>query len=942
MVSISGLCKKYPGNEEPTLQDVSLTLPDTGLFFLVGKSGSGKSTLLAILGAMDFDYEGRVEVDGIDLKGLSETERADFRFRNIGFAFQDGKAREEESIYENLSKPLAIGNMTAIERREKILRRLEEIGLKDRSASRFRDLSGGEKKRISLVRALLCETPIMLLDEPMASLDPPMRKAILSLLEKEARGRLILVITHEKDEIPGSAGLFCLQDGKIATLRTPTSQGRADKKGFERRPFVGLPFLSSLLSSFWAKRRFLFVAIASLVVSLFSIIFSFLLSGGVKDALSATLTSFMKENALVVDLKEDTIGSTNYELVGYNDLLRIKREFPSFVLDVSPFYVTSLNDIFLNDQRISLSYRGRHVVLPEISLDSFLQFQTVEEAKMEKDIAVDTREIGYEEVILALDEESLTALYMMLFFEEPPYGMTEETLDDIRRRIWYEGLTLEIQASHGAWSYNLRHSYLVVDILQDESCYLLSPHSDFGEYFVSSVMQFQEVSEGEKNDSMPPWTLEKCYGLRLIPGKSGNFLSVFLKAEDFDDCTLCVLREKPYYVDSDAKTHNRIKVYRDYLSRISVSEVKAFAAANEGLVKSLCFSSPVYTYTASGFLSGFQKPFFFSKNKEKLNAVMDQASLSEENLGAFQGASIAVEKGVIKADLLSAMEQDGLRFFSLDNAGKRPRHGKAPTGIGEIALSSHLAERLFGNPSACLGESLHCLMLDRIVPHGDGYRNIFSEGSLIISGIYESEENAIFQDSLFPLCYAFQHASLTPDELRIDQAVIEVDLEKQDSLYYEKEIARFGNYKGSFPMLSMTEEIGETLEFLSRLFLGFALFSLLTAAFLLSLALHLILSKDRKGIAILLSLGYRRSEILSFYGTMGLSVGLVSLLVAYGLAWIAEGTIQTVLSGMLSHYGRDSFPYLVGLFVVLSVTLILSFALSFSIRKVSPKDAFLR
>ncbi len=941
MIEIRNLSKTYPGNREPTLRGITLHLTVPGLYFLVGKSGAGKSTFLSLVGGMDFAYEGSLKVDGKELKSLTEKEREDYRFAKVAFVFQDGKAEEEETLFENLLKPLDITTLNVQEKKERIQHVLSRLGLSRRMKSPFKSLSGGERKRVALARALIRDCPLLLLDEPMASLDYRMRQKVLSLLQEEARRRLVLVITHEEKEIPKDATILSLSDGRI-TLRQkePSLPKRETSLRYKRKKFSGLPFLRSLFHSLKARRGFLLLALTSLVVSLFSISFSFLLSGSVKEAMASALSHYMDKGAMVVERREEETTGTGYEIAGYNDLLKIKRAFPEDVLAVSPFYLSSLNSIFQNDQSLRLCYQNRFLSVSSLSLDSFLHHRLVEECEEGDEIEIDTREMTHEEIILCLDEEILLSLYLLLFHEEAIYGVTDEVLENIRRKVWYQGLTLEIKADMGEWSYHLDHSYEVVDVLFSQSVSIVSPYPDFGEYFVSKTMQFVEVMEGEKAEV--PWQVSKTFGLRLYPLHGGDFLRRFLRQEEFDSYTIGMLREKGYYLSEKEETHNHVQVYIDYLPKISISKTEEFLERNLSFIKGVSYSSPIYTYTASGFVSGFQKPFFFSREKEKLNVIMDQAYRMDENLGAFQGSLIEVEEGVIKADLLSAMDEDGLRFRSLDHATIAPAYGKKPESIREIALSTAMAKKLFGDISKAVGEKLHCLTLDKTVADGNGYRNIFSEGFLTISGIYEDEEQAIYHESLFPLCYAFAHTSLGPEDLRITQAVIDVDLERKDADSIVLALEEGGEYRASFPMLLMTEEISSLLDGLSFLFLGFALFSLVTASFLLFLSLYLIVHRDRKTIGILLSLGYSKKEIGYYYGAMVFLVGFLSFVGSLFLSLFAEKTIRNTLTGMLTQYGIDILPYAISFLTMVLTCLILSLILFLSIRKLSPKDAFLK
>ena len=186
MISLQGLTKTYTSRREPVLKNLNLELPDTGLFFILGKSGSGKSTLLSLLGGMDFSYEGKIIVDKKDLKTMNEEEKTRYRFEKVSFVFQDYKAEEKETVKDNLLKALAITSLTEEEKEGRINRILKRLGLNDKLKSTFKTLSGGEKKRISLARALIRDAPILLVDEPLASLNEGLRKDLTKLFIDES------------------------------------------------------------------------------------------------------------------------------------------------------------------------------------------------------------------------------------------------------------------------------------------------------------------------------------------------------------------------------------------------------------------------------------------------------------------------------------------------------------------------------------------------------------------------------------------------------------------------------------------------------------------------------------------------------------------------------------------------------------------------------------
>lgn len=936
MIVIQKLRKTYPGNIHPVLKDISLTFPDTGLFYLVGKSGAGKSTLLQLIGLMDSDYEGSLKVNGKELKNLSEQEKADYRFSTCSFVFQSFKAEDEENVETNLLKALAITNLSEEEKKEKIRKNLQRVGLEGKQKETFKHLSGGEKKRISLVRALIKETPILLCDEPIASLNPGLRRNITDILAEESKKRLVIIITHEREEIPSFAIVYSLENGNIKKEKEGlTKTTKPASFPYYRRKFKGKPFFFQLFHTFFAKKEFLFITLFTLAIGLFSISFSFQLSLGVSQSLVSSMSAFMEDDSFVVEKEDNSLVDTSLKSSNYQKRAYLLNRYPEDVLALSSFYLTSLDDIFLTNQEISFQCENRSFSYPQLSLNSFLDYQMPEEIK---DIQIyGEKDIQMEEVILGLDEVSLQSLYS-LYFQKYKEALLEEDLVQLGQSLKTSTISVRIQANVSSWSYHQDYSYALKGFVLTKKPVVIHPSYDFNSYFVNQVMHFKEVLEEEEIPKDVPWTLKKAEGLRLYPHKVASFLRHFLQDENLDDYVPKVLENSSHYQKNDPLTHNHIALYQDYLPKVSLSQMNRFIQDNPGKISSVSYSSPVYTYTASGYISGFQKPFFFARRKEKLNAIQDSYLYSEENLGSFQGSLIDPGEDVIKGDLLSAMEEDGLRFLSLQ--GTKPKYGKVPARESEIGISTEMAKKLFGKAQRALEEPLYTLTLDETRNTEQGYKNLFSEGELTIVGIYEKDSLAIYQDSLFPLCYAFAHSSLKPEEIRIEQAVFKCDIQNHSPESYLNAIRKYGSYSGSFPMLEMVKEIKKTLKQLSTLFLSLSGLSLLSAVFLLSISLYLILEKDRKEIGILLSLGYTKKEIEDFYLSFSVFLGFLSFLLSFVITVMAERILKQTLEDLLSHYTLSLFPYVLSWFVALFLTTVIGLLLSRRVASLTPMEAF--
>jgi len=203
MLIAESLSKSYPTprGELSILRDVSLRLDRGDAAAIMGPSGSGKSTLLYLLGALEAPTAGRVTLDGDDPYRLTEREQAAFRNQRIGFVFQDHSLLPQCSVLENVLAPTLVApsaerDPAEDERRARAL--LAQVGLSERLDHRPAELSGGEKQRAALARALIRNPVLLLCDEPTGNLDRTSADAVAALLLDlhEARRTILVVVTH--------------------------------------------------------------------------------------------------------------------------------------------------------------------------------------------------------------------------------------------------------------------------------------------------------------------------------------------------------------------------------------------------------------------------------------------------------------------------------------------------------------------------------------------------------------------------------------------------------------------------------------------------------------------------------------------------------------------------------------------------------------------------
>ncbi len=219
MLQATELSKEYATAAGPlaVLEGVSLDLARGDALSIMGPSGSGKSTLLYILGTLDQPTSGRLTLDGTDPFALDEKRQAQFRNKHIGFLFQDHCLLPQLSVMENVLTPVLVDGAPDDAIRKRAGKLLDQVGLSKRAHHRPGELSGGEKQRTALARALIREPLLLLCDEPTGNLDRRSADAVADLLLElhKAQRTILVVVTHSPELAERLPRRYEMQDRRL-------------------------------------------------------------------------------------------------------------------------------------------------------------------------------------------------------------------------------------------------------------------------------------------------------------------------------------------------------------------------------------------------------------------------------------------------------------------------------------------------------------------------------------------------------------------------------------------------------------------------------------------------------------------------------------------------------------------------------------------------------
>jgi len=219
LVELKNVSKVYKMEkvEVLALKGVNMKIKRGEFVAVVGPSGSGKSTLLHMIGCLDRPTKGEVILDGIDVSKLSDNELSRIRAEKIGFVFQFFNLYPTLTALENVELPMMIVEKNRKERKRRARELLKIVGMEKRAEHLPSQLSGGERQKVAIARALANDPPLILADEPTGNLDSKSGKEIVALLDKlqEEKGKTIVMVTHMQDIAKFAERLIYLKDGEI-------------------------------------------------------------------------------------------------------------------------------------------------------------------------------------------------------------------------------------------------------------------------------------------------------------------------------------------------------------------------------------------------------------------------------------------------------------------------------------------------------------------------------------------------------------------------------------------------------------------------------------------------------------------------------------------------------------------------------------------------------
>lgn len=916
MIEINGFTKKY-GNRY-IYNDVSFSLPNSGVVALVGESGSGKTTLLNAIAGLDFDYEGEILINKTNLKNLKKNTLSDYRIHKIGYVFQNFKLLNLESVEANISLPF---DSTCNYPREVRKRKVEDVcallGITDLLKKNVNKLSGGQKQRVAIARAMINNPKVILCDEPTGALDENNSEQIYSILRKISSNSLIIIASHDVGGVKTIANqIITLKDGKVCLEENKYHYCSSDLVLAENKLQTAkgsLPLSFKIRHSFRKMKSKKFRSLITnlmLSLSLTGIGLSILISSNVSNKINNAFSYLVNGNQIVMSLKQESQNTFNKSYSApINYVNNIYNKYQYFLDGIGVNYLVNYEDFFKDNNSVYIEGNYHKVFLPSLSARSINDFHWLDEDKTFYPNNI--TELDDDEVCLGLTYADMVNLCFNL--------QIQRNYESLGSFINEHGLFMTMEVENTSWEYADEQIFEIRAVTESNKTSLYHTNKLWNEYVFEKAML---IPSDDDEEHSYPWEMSKIYYLQTLDEPT-SFLDTIIFDEDFSDFVFERINYQynPILCEPDSVCEEkRLFVYLIDKNAINPSHIQYISKLDSN-IKNYYFNSDFgYSSFSSNIMSGFSKNIFVSLDKDKLVYAVD----ADNELDSQSNFSLDLPSDVVHGNFLNGI-QDGVRFSTkIDNliAGRKPLNNN------EIVISKGLAKRIDPNELG-IGKYLNIAgEINEYVLENKQINKEYGFTKAVIVGIVDEERNYLYHDNLWTISFFRDKLGISSFRLIPKSVVIELDSDVDASKIIKKLNKMFHEYNFASPSEELSSSVDSTLEYANVILIGFSILSTFISILLLGTVVLLNILESKEEVSLLNVLGIKHRDISSMFVVQSLIQGFLAFVVSAIEIVVVDIVISKALGDTLSvnlGYSINFIPVLIVFVISIVLPIITSF-----------------
>ena len=911
MVEIKDFTKRF--GKRIIYDNVSISLPKKGVVAIVGESGSGKTTLLNAIAGLDFDYEGDIEIDGVNLKRLDENDICDYRIHNIGYVFQNFNLLNLDDVETNILLPFeSTSNSSKKIKERKVNELIKLLGITKLKKENVNKLSGGEKQRVAIARAMVNSPKVILCDEPTGALDELNSKQIYDILKKISSKSLIIIASHDFDGVSKIADkIIYVKDGKIRE-----ENQLLDKEEEQRNLLINNNVIkkSTLSTSFKLKHSFhkikskkyrSLITNGMLSLSLTGIGLSIIISSNVSNKIEQAFSSLVNGNQIVMSLKQDSMNTFNNAYSApLTKVKEIENKYSYYIEGIGSTYLVNFEDFFLDSNEIYVSSSAYKIDIPALSTRSINDFKWLDDSDMVM-YPYSVSKLDNDQVVLGLSYQDMVNLCFKL--------QIVRTFSSLGHYINEHGLFLTLEVANSDWQYEDEQLFEVKAVTESYKTCFYHSNPLWNESVFESMMLLPSDDDYEHAF---PWEMFKVYYFKTFDEPS-----VLLDALFYDEEYQDYIFERTNYsyhpnlcpIDGVCD-EKRIFIYLADKNAINPGHLNHLCKV-EPLISDYYFNSDFgYASYASNLLSGFSKNLFVSCDENKvLEAVDADTQISDDN-----NIEINLPTGVVQGNFLNGIS-GGLRFSSKMD---KIIEGRPPTSNGEILISKGLAKEV--DPDGIgIGKYLYIAgEINEFVDENDQIEREYSVDKVVVVGLVDEEQNYLYHNQLWTISYFRDRLGVSNFYLIPKSVVIELDINVDVAPLIEKFNKMFHQYNFSSPINELSDSVDSTLKYANAILIGFSILASLISVLLLGTVVLLNVLESKDEIYLFNVVGIKQKDINSLFIFQSVVQGLISFALSAVELVIVDYLISKALGERMNVSIDYSFnPLPIGIVFIFAVLL---------------------
>ena len=853
MIDIKNLTIKF--EDKTVLENVNIEFPRSGLICICGESGSGKTSLINAISSL-IEFKGSIKIDGIDIGTLSDREGATFRIKNIGFVFQDFKLFENQTVEKNVTFPLSIlSNCSEKKKNHKCNELLNLCGLKDYNKRICKTLSGGEKQRVAISRALINNPKLIIADEPTGSLDERNGDEILQLLKKFSTKSLILMVTHDLDLAKRySDQIVFIKNKNLKVEKNKKSNDVeesliiSNKERQKKSPSVPFGFaINHAMQSMKTKRIRSILSTMFMSMGLMGIGLSISFSNSISNDLKRSYSNLIETASISISKKQEN--GQKMVNVSYDDTKNILDTYDKEgIYECGVGYLNNFEEMFKDVNMFYLESNSKTYFLDELSMRHINDAVTIK-ANDNSFLPTPVKKMDNDEIVLGLTIYQVRSVCMN-------FGI-EKSAASLSTYLENNEVKVVIEVSNLDWEYEDQQIFTLKGFTLSTEPYVGHTNRMFNKIVLEDNMRFPTTDNHDIKEY--PWVLDK---ITYISTQNNYDFIKLMRENGFTENYVFEVCNKNIFVnqllDKEPNEINYLIPYYAPKTKLTDKEISYIESTSDYLQNPIIYNSTGYVNFPSNLISGFASRTYFSLSKDSLiETIENNTSIEFKN-----NEKEDLQNGV----LYSNFSNNFANPIKFDADLSKISSGRAPIDLDEIVVSTGLLNNL--KSTEFNDEFLYISTAVKEINKRVGiFNRQYVTNKLKIVGTVENDKNYIYHDRHWTEDFFLLQNGQKSDGLIPTSISYSLDDSVDVTSIVNKLKRAFPQYEIINPLLDINESVDQLCSAISIFILCISFVSLVISLILLSSCTYLHIQDIKKEIALARCIGINVDESTKFlYG----------------------------------------------------------------------------